>query len=247
VFRRPSLPRLLWVGLLLATGLSAMTVDALRVEYLDRPLSIDVAQPRLAWILQSDRRAQTQSAYQLLVASSAEALAAGHGDVWDTGKVASAENFGIEYAGPALQTGQRYFWQVRDWDEQDRVTAWSPPSWWQMGPRTAADWSAQWIGAAPNAGSPLLRRDFQLARKVVRATAHAYAAGWYRLFVNGTEITERVLSPVNSNYAKGLFYDSYDVTSLVQHGANALGLWLGYGYSQNYSKYGYRWDIPPAG
>ena len=224
-----------------------MTIDGMRVEYLDHPLSVDTVHPRLAWVLQSDRRAQKQSAYQLLVASSPEALVAGRGDVWDSGKVPSADSFGAEYAGPALRSGARYFWQVRVWDAQGQPSAWSNQSWWQMGLLAPTDWSAKWIGAAPEVGSPLLRHGFRVEKKIVRATAHAYAAGWYRLFVNGTEITERVLSPVNSNYPKGLFYDTYDVTSLLRAGGNALGLWLGYGYSQNYSKYGYRWDVPPMG
>lgn len=239
--------RILWAGLLLASTARALSVGGLRVEDLDRPLAIDEARPRFAWVLQSDQRAQRQAACQVRVASSPEILAAGKGDLWDTGKVASADNFGLEYAGPALHSGQRCFWQVRVWDAHDQPSAWSEVSWWQMAPMAATDWSAKWIGAAPEAGSPLLRREFQLGKKIVRATAHAYAAGWYRLFVNGTEITERVLSPVNSNYPKGLFYDTYDVTSLVRAGGNALGLWFGHGYSQGYSKYGYRWDQPPMG
>lgn len=238
--------RILLAGLLLANLAHALTVDKLRVEYLDRPLGLDAAQPRFAWILHSEQRGEKQSAYHLLVASSLENLAAGRGDVWDTGKVTTKTSFGIEYAGPALRSGARYYWQVRVWDRAGQPSEWSKPSWWQMAPLSASNWSAHWIGAAPDAGSPLLRRAFRSDKPVVRATAHAYAAGWYRLFVNGREITERVLSPVNSNYAKGLFFDSYDVTPLLRSGENALGMWLGYGYSQNYSKYGYRWDVPPA-
>ncbi len=247
MLRPTRLFRLAVATALLATAAGALTVDGLRVEYLDRPLAVDTAQPRMAWTLHSPERTQKQTAYQVLVASSPELLAAGRGDVWDSGKVSAADSFGVEYAGPVLQGGARYFWQVRSWDGKDQPSGWSVSSWWQMAPLSPDAWSAKWISAAPEATSPLLRRDFQLGKKIVRATAHAYAAGWYRLFVNGAEITERVLSPANSNYAKGLFYDSYDVTALLQSGRNALGLWLGHGYSQNYSKYGYRWDQPPTG
>lgn len=237
--------RFVCASLLLTVAAHAMTVGRLSVEYRAQPLGVDTARPRLGWVLQADERAQRQTACQVLVASSAENIAAGRGDVWDTGKIATADSFGIEYAGPALRSTTRYFWRVRVWDGHDRASSWSEPSWWQTGLMAPGDWKARWI-AGGESGSPLLRHEFPLARKIVRATAYAYAAGWYRLFVNGTELTERVLAPVNSNYPKGLFYDTYDVTALVRPGPNAAGLWLGWGYNQGYSKYGYRWDAPPA-
>jgi len=50
-----------------------------------------VTQPRLFWQLQSDERSQTQTVYQILVASSAELLEKNQGDLWDSDKVASDE------------------------------------------------------------------------------------------------------------------------------------------------------------
>jgi alpha-L-rhamnosidase len=233
-------------ALLVTTLASAMTAERLRVEYVDRPLGVDSAHPRLSWILQANERAQRQTAYQIVVASSEQNLAAGRGDVWDTGKVTSSENFGMAYAGPPLRSDTRYFWQVRVWDRDGSASPWSAPSWWHTGLMNSTDWKAKWIGADPDHGSPLLRREFRADKQIVRATAYAYAIGWYRLFINGTEFSERVLAPVNSNYPKGLFYDTYDVTSFVRRGANSVGLWVGQGYNQSYSKWGYRWDAPPA-
>jgi alpha-L-rhamnosidase len=246
MFHLPRFSRLLFASSLLVAIAQAVAVDGLRTESLERPLGVDASRPRLSWLLHADQRAQRHTAYQIRVASAAGLLAAGQGDIWDSGKVASAETFEIEYGGPTLHSDGRYFWQVRVWDGDDRPSAWSEPSWWQMGLLESASWKARWIGSGTPIASPLLRQDFRVERQVVRATAYAYASGWYRLFLNGTELTERVLSPVNSNYPKGLFYDTYDVTALVAGGANAVGLWLGYGYNQSYSKYGYRWDAPPA-
>jgi alpha-L-rhamnosidase len=53
----------------LAAGPDALAPAALRCEYLTDPLGIDVEPPRLSWQLPSGARAQ--SAYQILVASSA--------------------------------------------------------------------------------------------------------------------------------------------------------------------------------
>ena len=68
---------------------------ALRCEYLENPLGIDAAAPRLSWVLESsdlDARGLRQTAYQVLVASSRAKLDAGKGDLWDSGKVRSADS-----------------------------------------------------------------------------------------------------------------------------------------------------------
>src|SRR5438034_11476738 len=42
---------------------------SLKCEYLVNPLGIDASSPRLSWMLESDERAQKQSAYQILVSN----------------------------------------------------------------------------------------------------------------------------------------------------------------------------------
>lgn len=74
-------------------------------------------------------RPQTQAAYQILVASSAEKLAANQGDLWDSGKVESPQSSGIRYAGKRLAKGKTAHWKVRCWNtpnqaEIDRVKNW---------------------------------------------------------------------------------------------------------------------------
>ena len=56
-------------------------------EYGKNPIGIDSLYPRFSWILEHIERGRTQSAYQILVASSQENLIGGEGDVWDSGKV----------------------------------------------------------------------------------------------------------------------------------------------------------------
>ena len=69
------------------------------------------------WNLSSTCRAQTQTAYQLLVASSREKIDAGVADMWDTGKVISDHTFDIVYAGKPLQDERRYWWKVKCWSQ----------------------------------------------------------------------------------------------------------------------------------
>ena len=137
-------------GLWLWTGMTAgihaeLGVGELRCEYLVEPLGVHVAAPRLSWEVSSPARGRSQSAWRVLVASSPERLAAGEGDLWDSGKVASDETCQIEYDGAALGSRARCHWKVRVWDQDDAPSAWSEPASWTIGLLEAADWSAEWI------------------------------------------------------------------------------------------------------
>ena len=89
-----------------STALADLTITNLRTEYRENPLGVDEARPRLMWQLESNERAQRQTAYRVLVASTAENLQADEGDLWDTGKVDSPQTIHIEYDGKPLQSRQ---------------------------------------------------------------------------------------------------------------------------------------------
>src|SRR5262245_121684 len=84
---------------LTASAPSGLTPVELRCDYAVNPLGVDEARPRLFWKLESDERGARQSAYQILVASSAKNLAQDRGDLWDTGKVLSDETIHVRYGG----------------------------------------------------------------------------------------------------------------------------------------------------
>jgi alpha-L-rhamnosidase len=146
------LPHALVALISVASASAGVTVNTLRCEYADNPLGIDSPQPRLSWGLESGERAQRQTAYQVLVASSADKLKAGQADLWDSGKVPSDQSIQVAYAGEPLASRQRCAWKVRVWD-QDGKAAESKPALWEMGLLQPADWQAQWIGYTTNAQS----------------------------------------------------------------------------------------------
>jgi len=128
------------------TGICQLTVTHLRCEYRVNPLGIDILQPRLSWIMESNQRGQMQSAYQILVASSDNLLDLDIGDLWDSGKISSDQSNQVMYAGKPLMSRMQCCWKVRVWDKNDKVSAWSKPAFWTMGLLSTADWQAQWIG-----------------------------------------------------------------------------------------------------
>jgi alpha-L-rhamnosidase len=136
---------LLTLAIAATTPLHAVEVEKLRCEYLENPLAVDVAKPRLGWVLEDDERGQKQTAFQILVASSPEILAKDQGDLWDSGKVAGDQSIQVEYAGKPLGSRAECFWKVRVWDKDGEVSDWSQPALWAMGVMKPEDWAAKWI------------------------------------------------------------------------------------------------------
>ena len=63
----------------------------LRCEHAKDPLGIDVPTPRLSWQVESRQRGERQTAWQVLVASTAAGLVADRGDLWDSARTESDE------------------------------------------------------------------------------------------------------------------------------------------------------------
>lgn len=218
------------------SAIRPVTVDVLRVEYKENPLAIDVRKPRFSWQLRSDARGVRQSAYEIRVAESEAALATGRQLLWSSGRVASAESTQRVYEGPPLRSGQRRHWTVRVWDEAGRASAWSRPSHWEMGLLDASVWKASWIepdlaeDPAKTGPVPMLRREFRLEGRVVRARAYVTSRGLYELHLNGQRVGDELLTPGWTSYKKRLQYQVYDVTPLLRQGDNAVGALLGNGW-----------------
>lgn len=121
----------------------------LRCEYRKDPLGLQERNPRLSWKLTATNpkaRAQRQTAYRIVVATTRKRLESGRADLWDTGKVGSDRCNQIPYQGTAPSPGVVCWWRVRAWDEANKASGWSEPSRWSMGPLSQEDWEAKWIG-----------------------------------------------------------------------------------------------------
>lgn len=229
--------------LLVQFGFSQLLVKNLLCENLVDPAGIDAAHPRFSWQLSDTKRNIQQTAYEVNVT-------AGKETVWSSGKINTNQSVQVDYAGKELQSGKKYNWKVRVWDNHGSVSAWSKPAIFQMAFLHTSDWKAKWITPgykedSVKQPSPLFRKEFNSAKKISSATAFITSHGLYEAKINGQRIGDAYLTPGWTSYNKRLQYQVYDVTSLVKKGSNAIGVTLGngwyrgtIGYSNSINVYG---------
>ncbi len=237
----------------ISISLSAQDIQVaqLSCSYLINPLGIDSNSPVLSWKLKSGKQNVLQTAYHVLVASSEAQLNKNQGDIWDTKKVASNESIQVQYKGAALKSTNKYYWKVRVWDQNGKSAGWSKTAFFQMGLLNASDWKqARWIAyerladsnvnVLPTDGKkdrlnannilPMFRKDFVLAKPIKSATAFISGLGHFEFSLNGRKVSDDFLAPGWTKYDKEALYVTYDITSQVKKGANAVGVILGNGF-----------------
>jgi alpha-L-rhamnosidase len=210
---------------------SQVKVESLRTENLINPIGIDIITPRFSWQISSDKRNTKQQAYEIKVLS-------GNAVAWQSNKVASDSSVHVSYQGKPLESGKRYLWQVRVWDNHGKRSDWSKPAFFQMALLHKTDWKAKWIEPGFNEDSlrpsPVFRREFVSNKKITSATAYITAHGLYEAFINGKRVGDAYLTPGWTAYNKRLQYQVYDVTDLLKNGGNAIGVTLGNGWYRGF-------------
>ena len=215
---------------------AAVTVSGLQCEYLNDPLGIDVQTPRFTWkIFDTDHtRGQKQTGYQVLMASSSSLLAEGRADIWDSGRVLSAQSALVPFAGKKLASGQECYWKVRVYDMDKKPSAWSSTARFSMGLLEPDDWMGLWIKHPTAAVQKHIwfRKTFELRKKTARAFICVASVGYHELYVNGQKVDARVLAPSVTRLDKRILYVTYDITSELRVGDNCIALWTGPGWSR---------------
>ncbi|NCG30062.1 MAG: hypothetical protein GWP27_06285 [Bacteroidetes bacterium] len=179
---------------------SDLSVTNLRCEYKSHPVGIDSIKPRLSWTITGSGVNRKQSAFQILVASSAYLLDGGEVDMWNSGLHVTDRTTGIPYNGADLQSNTTYYWKIRIWDESKAQSTWSDIGRWTTGLLDSNEWQASWIGydkalndrSIPSKAwangmsqdkpyrplpSPYLRKEFELNEAPTKALVHATALG----------------------------------------------------------------------
>ena len=226
-----------------------LRVVSLRTEHQVEPLGIDETVPVLGWQIVADARDVLQTGFRIRAALSQDALVSDD-LVWDSGWISSARSVDVVWAGPALESRTRYFWDVEVETTAGSARA-EEPTWFEMGLLEPSDWTASWgrPSQLPRVSNPpvydhgsmedklslpipedllrpaqYMRRAFEISGDVVRARVYATAHGVYRLELNGVRVGDRELAPEWTSYHKRLQYQTYDVTEMLRPGENVLGM-----------------------
>jgi len=90
-------------------------------------------QPKFTWIVNSPVQGDRQTAHQILVASNPERIRQDEGDLWNSGRVESAQSVAVKYTGRPLESNTRYYWKVRTWNKDGRPSPYSKPQVFRTG------------------------------------------------------------------------------------------------------------------
>jgi alpha-L-rhamnosidase len=120
----------------------------------------------------------------------------------------------------ASQTGPSG-WEQTGFDD----SAWQPAR--QLTAYGTGPWGANVKVTQP---APLLRKGFTVTKPVASARLATTALGLHETRLNGKRVGADVLAPGWTDYRKRLQYKVFDVTGMVQQGANSLGALLGNGW-----------------
>ena len=123
--------RLTWLPiiiLLLFTGAKNSPPDSpsgLMVEFIREPGEIKILDlnPEFSWIV--PQNAESQKAYQILIASTREKLEKNNGDIWDSKRINNSISSEVGYNGNTLSPNTLYFWKVRIWNSKNIPTEYS--------------------------------------------------------------------------------------------------------------------------
>ncbi|NJN28077.1 MAG: hypothetical protein HC819_19945 [Cyclobacteriaceae bacterium] len=230
-----------------------LEISRLKIDHQNTPLGFDNHEPEFSWMLNASERGAMQSAYEIVVSEDEARLE--KGSSWHSGKVPGSQTFGVRYAGRPLKSFTRYYWKVRAWNQEGNPSEWSDPSWFETSMMSPSDWKAQWISDQnslpekdedfyiPTPG-PLLRKEISLKKEVKKARLYIAGLGYSIAYINGQRVGDHMLDMPWTQFDKQVTYNTFDVTSMLVRGDNALGVMLGNGwYNPMPIKLFQRWNL----
>ncbi len=216
-----------------------------RVCRMTEPAGI-VRTAQFSWQIESKKLNVMQTAYRLRVATSMSDLKAGRNLLWDSEQTNSSESVAVPYQGRRLPYQSQVYWQVEVWLSTGECLK-SPVQSFLTGLKHFLP-EAQWIGSEETLNGKssdgecydlparYLRRAFSVDGKVRRATLYVSGMGYSTTYINGKPVSKDVFGTLQTDYTRTVYYNTYDVTSLLRRGNNAIGTVLGNGYVLGFNK-----------
>ncbi|KAH8651107.1 bacterial alpha-L-rhamnosidase-domain-containing protein [Xylariales sp. PMI_506] len=181
--------------------------------------------PRLSWRFSPTTvKDWRQASYDIVVS---------RGEIVEEYHVDSSESILVPWPSSPLSSRESGSIKVRATGKDGIITDWAELRF-EVALLELSDWKANMIsGPEQDPDEPKvpfrLRREFTLERTGI-ARLYATAHGIYEVEINGKRVGDELLSPGWQSYHHRLHYQTYDITSLLQKGANVIGIYLGEGW-----------------
>jgi alpha-L-rhamnosidase len=226
------------IGLISCNGSLDVTITNPNVEQQFHEQALATAQPRFSWNYETTENEVVQQNYHIIVASTAENAQNGVGDLWDSGVVSSNQMLYIPYAGKELHSRDKAYWKVITTvaSKGKKAKVESEVKSFEISLLNQDDWQAKWIGhefeddvlvGKTRLAARYLRKEFSLKNDIKEARLYVSGMGVYSAYLNGREIApEELLKPTLSWYSKRVYFNTYDVTEMLNSGDNAIGVIL---------------------
>lgn len=217
-------------------------------------LAVSKGDVRFGWQMTSDVNNDHQKAYQLIIKENITGR-----KVYDSGKKKSKDSQFISTPA-LTPNRHGYLWQVRVWDKSGKPSEWSQAqairivgdemdkSQW-IGAITRKDarlpegrfsnaefkkdyFVEKWTPVDTlSSKSIILRKEFSNGGKAITdAVVYVSGMGHYEMLINGKKVGDSMFAPLCSEYSKTIYYNTYDVTSLLNKDGNAINVLLGNGF-----------------
>lgn len=90
--------------------------------------------------------------------------------------------------------------------------------------------------------APMLRKAITLGKEIKKAAFYATARGIYELSINGKKVGVDYYNPGWTDYRFRIMYNTFDVTSMLRKGTNAIGATLGTGWWSEHGGFSTNWQ-----
>ncbi|MHA6529929.1 alpha-L-rhamnosidase [Paenibacillus sp. BAC0078] len=200
-----------------------MKIASMKCNRIVNPLGYNLNKPRLSWVTEAEG-ATIQKACQVEVAYDGEFLNIVH----DSGVREDIDSIGYTLE-MKLEPCTRYYWRVHVWTDIGDII--SSAAWFETS-KLEQPWSGQWITPdwEDKAVHPLLRKRFSISGEIAQANLYVCGLGLYEVEINGGRVGDEYLTPYCNSYNHWIQYQTFDVTSLITKGNNAVGAMLGNGW-----------------
>ena len=215
-----------------------ITITNPNVEQQFHEQALATNQPRFSWNYETTENEVVQKDYHIIVASTLENAQKGIGDLWDSGVIPSNQMLYIPYAGKELKSRDKAYWKVITiiTAKGKKAKVESEVKSFEISLLNQDDWQAKWIGhefeddvlvGKTRLAARYLRKEFALKSEVREARLYVSGMGVYSAYLNGNEVApEELLKPTLSWYSKRVYFNTYDVTKMLNSGNNAIGIIL---------------------